>query len=623
MFQEKSENTSTATVKQPEKTQKEKTKDASQTNSLATIDITQATTQEEQAIIMQNNLENDNSASISTDTIANYTPGKYQEHAVVAEPLQKKEDDSFKNTEDKPSPATHGVTHTKTKLLYDTKNGKTKKNKELDIPSDFVVSIIDDSHKDNLRVRVTINTDVYEGPLSRSVVNITPNSIGEINSNTKKDIVRVTSNGSGNDTKAIDVCYIHYDIEMSDNIKDIINSELDRHVSSYQSLSTPNKTISLPVDFAALSYETDLSEYDTENYLNKTIAYRFTRFNNGNTDDIILVEELGEYDKNETLSGENEKKALEVFENNDLGFINASKEVTQNELQTRIDAGDNKEEIIEMHNSSYFDLTDEDKNAIYSSILKLHQSALNEIIGLRFGRKSCKLEKQSNGSLTLDNPNAYYSSNDHEVILVSAGVVHQDNLFGDKGEVDFTDRVEFTILHEIGHAADYGPNRLDYKTDSNAITEKVKSINDQVTISNTAVRKYNKNKNASNKTKMNEQKTKLEELRVAYATYVKSLNNKEYIRKSGVGNKIIVNEEVVNKKTKFSINTSDIKIENDFKIALTQDAPYITEYSYNRGEVIYEKEAYAESFALYFSEPESLLALSPKVYAYFSNTYPK
>jgi len=77
MFQEKSENTSTATAKQPEKTQKEKTKDASQTNSLATIDYTQATTQEEQAIIMLNNLENENSASAFTENLESYYPGKY------------------------------------------------------------------------------------------------------------------------------------------------------------------------------------------------------------------------------------------------------------------------------------------------------------------------------------------------------------------------------------------------------------------------------------------------------------------------------------------------------------------------------------------------------------------
>ncbi|MCK5028261.1 MAG: hypothetical protein KAR57_01415 [Bacteroidales bacterium] len=92
MFQEKSDNTSTATVKQAEKSPKEKTMSTSHMNSLATIDITQATTLEEQAIIMQNNLENPNSASAFTDNIESYFPGKYQEHVVVNEDQKKEEE---------------------------------------------------------------------------------------------------------------------------------------------------------------------------------------------------------------------------------------------------------------------------------------------------------------------------------------------------------------------------------------------------------------------------------------------------------------------------------------------------------------------------------------------------
>jgi hypothetical protein len=91
MFQEKSDNTSTATVKQAEKSQKEKTMDASRTNSLATTDITQETTEEEKALITQNNLENSNSPSASTDTVADYYPGKYSTNTGTKEVAKKEE----------------------------------------------------------------------------------------------------------------------------------------------------------------------------------------------------------------------------------------------------------------------------------------------------------------------------------------------------------------------------------------------------------------------------------------------------------------------------------------------------------------------------------------------------
>ncbi|MBI9056013.1 MAG: hypothetical protein JEY96_19485 [Bacteroidales bacterium] len=90
MSQEKNDNTYTA-PNQAQKSQKEKTMVASRINSLATIDITQATTLEEQAIIMQNNLEKENSASAYSDNIASYYPGKYQKHTVVAEAPKKEE----------------------------------------------------------------------------------------------------------------------------------------------------------------------------------------------------------------------------------------------------------------------------------------------------------------------------------------------------------------------------------------------------------------------------------------------------------------------------------------------------------------------------------------------------
>jgi hypothetical protein len=90
MSQEKNDNTYTA-PNQAQKSQKEKTMDASRINSLTTIDITQAATLEEQAIIMQNNLENENSASTYSDNIADYYPGKYSENNFVTAEQKKEE----------------------------------------------------------------------------------------------------------------------------------------------------------------------------------------------------------------------------------------------------------------------------------------------------------------------------------------------------------------------------------------------------------------------------------------------------------------------------------------------------------------------------------------------------
>jgi len=95
MSQEKNDNTYTA-PNQAQKSQKEKTMDASRINSLATIDITQATTLEEQALIMQNNRENENSAFVYSDNIVNYYPGKYsQNNFATAEQKEEKKKEGY------------------------------------------------------------------------------------------------------------------------------------------------------------------------------------------------------------------------------------------------------------------------------------------------------------------------------------------------------------------------------------------------------------------------------------------------------------------------------------------------------------------------------------------------
>ena len=90
MFQEKNDNTYTAPVKQAEKSPKEKTMDANRLNSLATIDITQATTLEEQAIILQNNQDNEDSPHFYIDDVAIYK-AKYQQRILDPEEPIKKE----------------------------------------------------------------------------------------------------------------------------------------------------------------------------------------------------------------------------------------------------------------------------------------------------------------------------------------------------------------------------------------------------------------------------------------------------------------------------------------------------------------------------------------------------
>jgi len=95
MPQEKNDNTYTA-PHQAQKSQKEKTMDTSRINSLATIDITQATTLEEQVLIMQNNRENENSAFVYLDNIANYYPGKYtQNNFATAEQKEEKKKEGY------------------------------------------------------------------------------------------------------------------------------------------------------------------------------------------------------------------------------------------------------------------------------------------------------------------------------------------------------------------------------------------------------------------------------------------------------------------------------------------------------------------------------------------------
>ncbi|MBI9052671.1 MAG: hypothetical protein JEY96_02570 [Bacteroidales bacterium] len=92
MFQEKSDNTYTALVKQPEKSSKEKTLDTAHKNNQGQVDLTKELSIEEIALITQNDHTEITSIGVYTDSIADYKPGKYQEHVVVAEPQEKEEE---------------------------------------------------------------------------------------------------------------------------------------------------------------------------------------------------------------------------------------------------------------------------------------------------------------------------------------------------------------------------------------------------------------------------------------------------------------------------------------------------------------------------------------------------
>ena len=405
----------------------------------------------------------------------------------------------------------------------------------------------------------------------------------------------------------------------------LIDNELNRHVSSYQVLSVVNRTVTLPVKFDNLAYVADLSDFEREKYADKTFVYRFTRFNNGNTKDVILVEELAGNIVSESLSEEEKKNIAVIFAENGFSFIESDAEAASADAELKSKLGKaSASEIEALHAKAYLPLTDSEKEAVMSGVAKLPESALKDIQGLKFGKKSCKLDDNNKSIASIPAPNAYYSPDDHEVILVNAGSISVNNLFGDKDGSNFIDRIEYTVLHEIGHAVDYALYLQDKDNLLNPMDEKydkykaaVEEKENARTAYNNFVPVYNADKNVTNKAKLNKLKTDLDNKKIIvnqlwneYKNYIAGINGKKFETFSGVGNEINVAGN--------SISYTAITDVTDFTLALKLDSPNITGYSDTN-----VKEAYAEAFALYISEPESLQILSPNVYEYFNNKYPQ
>lgn len=489
----------------------------------------------------------------------------------------------------------HGVTKQATELQLTGKRNKTKA-----VEAETPLTIIGNA-EGKYQVKVKIGSKYYEGWMPQSAVNKTPDSLEEIADETKTKVaVPSTLVSSEPNYKKEKQFHIHtpgIPRQLLPKLEEVIYSAAESSLG----LLSANRTLNLKVDFSNLSEDIQLSEGDAQKYKGKTFAFRFTRFNNGNTQDVVLVEELGEITPATASTPAEQQVLQDKFDK--YGFM--FHEATAGEIEnTRLlsekvsDFGTPLTPALkQLHAQSAMAFSNSEKDQVLKAVGKMPQSAMDTIKGVRFIRQKYRIEDGKISTFM----GLTYSKGDHTVRVYSA--TSNPQLFGDKGG-SISSAFEQQAIHELGHAADHAPYREakePYTKAKGSFKVAEKEYTEMYDEYKGMAKGAEKNKkarelNAHHKEKYTPAKNNRDATRTKYAQ-ARSL--------SGVG--------VEYSQGRFP----DVNVETEFDRAVQQDGPRITLYS-NQSDT----EAFAEAFSIYVTEPQTLKTLSPNVYNYMAKKFP-
>lgn len=339
------------------------------------------------------------------------------------------------------------------------------------------------------------------------------------------------------------------------------------------------KTITQKISFA--KNETGDTVYDGKKFI-----FRFTRFNNGNSKHIILVEQLGEYRK-KTLDAAEKEYILNKLRNYNITLpeptnkqVANAKTLLTKKYSTKYYNGDklNQQEKDIVNNARQKFNNHEIEN-ILMALNKVPDSHLEKIRNLKFGKRPYALIGNQ-----LNKPEAQYIAAEHTTLIIEANINDQDLYYGDVGTI-FSTRFQHSVIHETGHA-------VDYNSGYNHGLEKYKTIKNNLSKAIEALKEANSEDSDYLSIKDN------------YSEAIEAFKNlSPFTMLSGKIKTPYV-------KDKYGIETNSSP--TPFTTASKLDDYEISWYGSKNNE-----EAFAESYALYITAPKTLEALSPNLYQYF------
>lgn len=544
----------------------------------------------------------------------------------------------------------YGITNKKTTVIIGA-----KKNKKETIEADTEIKIIS-NQGESYEIEVTIGEKKIIGLVLKSDIDTFANKMEDLPEEQKKKIDMDTTNivpfieyPSYNFNNHNYFVQINGTPDIFKNLfKNVINTYLIRN-----NLNKTNRTIKISIPFTNIPTEFIKDESTKKKYTNNTFAFRFTRLEDRNGKEMFLVEELGQVKA--TAPIDINAKELKFHKYGFTFYEPSAEEIKNaNDLKVEIDSNGVTDKAKELYPKAFLTLSNQEKEVIIRTVEKMPVNTLETIKNVVFKKQNYQIEDGAIKPMTA----AFYSSQNHSVTIVKEITEERATIFGDNETQGFTSRAEFTIVHELGHAVDYAPYRekhgiLDikrsvydkerelynqaidtqkqaYEIFLNERTKLIKAYKSQNKLTFTDVQENEKGQityfrysGASpnfdtfksgltklekiyNATKPTSAKTRFESIKTDYEN--ERTNASQSRNLSGYG-------QVYNTSTE-KWDTVDDK--TAFDEAVEKDSPRTTIYANTN-----DKESFAEAFALYVTEPETLKTLSPNVYAYFLQKFPR
>ncbi|MCU0439298.1 MAG: hypothetical protein MUC49_15485 [Raineya sp.] len=544
----------------------------------------------------------------------------------------------------------YGITNKKTTVIIGA-----KKNKKETLEADTEIKIIS-NQGESYEVEATIGEKKIIGLVLKSDIDTFANKMADLPEEQKKKIdMDTTTMMPLIEYPSYEFSNHNYFIQIN-GTPDVFRSLFKNVIGSYlirYNLNQANRTIKIAIPFTGLPTDFIKDESIKKKYNNNTFAFRFTRLEDRNGREMFLIEELGQVKAPAPMDIQNKELKFHKY-----GFTfyepSAGEVQNANDLKTEIESNGVTERAKELYPKAFLTLSAQEKEVIIRAVEKMPTNTLETIKNVVFNKKNYQIEDGAVKPMTA----AFYNSQNHTVTVIKDIIEQRANTFGDNETEGFSNSAEFTIIHELGHAVDFAPYKekhtvLDakrsvydaeiklynqaidtqkqaYETFLNERTALIKTYKNQITFTNIQEnekgqitnfrysgtpphfeafqsglkkieKKYDavKATSASAKTRFESVKTDYENTRTAAS---QSRNLSGY---GQVYNTTTQKWDVVDDKTAFDE-------------AVEKDSPRTTIYANTN-----DKESFAEAFALYVTEPETLKTLSPNVYAYFLQKFPR
>lgn len=522
-------------------------------------------------------------------------------------------------------------------VISDTQGTPEKRKKTVPLKAGTEVSIIEKTETDYRIIAKIDGTDkILHVPFTSLLVS--PNKLSETTPTIQKDVQQANIDPSEDSltdsfyygltnktlkdfsTDSLFINYTNLDASLRPGFSAVISQMLLSGVSweTGRDFKGASVTENLVLNFTDLrTRSTGLNETVLTKYAGKHVVFRFSRIPTttevaGTFRNIMLIEEVGE-----------EKQDPRTDADLKIKFDAHSFKIQPKAEQVERSNG------TQVTKEDYLEWKPEELRQLYLAIDRIPDKTLNFINGYTFARQAAN-----------PNPNVRAQTESHwdAIVVYDSAVNFGAARYGDDGSTTFANRLQFTITHEIGHAIDYAPLNAadDVRTE---IRGRLNSAYTQTTISWAPYKaasdafdlKYKKfetgktgnvtNYNFGSDTQASKQfaidKKNKQALLDAY--------NKDKAVYDGINAEYTKADTDYKSKTRFSgekyndVTKAWEETDTDFDKALKDPSESARTTAYSNTN---DKEAFAEAFTLYTTNPKQLQMLSPLMYNYFATNFP-